>query len=92
MTGEKVPDKDIHISLEVFILKALHNFFFLYTFRLKDDLNSNVTHAMSQINKRYFNNDLGPKSIVEFQNQFGKLYTDSIYSSVVHLFSLKVIV
>ena len=67
-----------------------YNYFFFYDFRLKDDLNSNVTHAMSQINKRYFNNDLGPKSIAEFQNQFGKLYTDSIYSSVVHLFSLKV--
>ena len=71
-------------------LNKICTIIFLYTFRLKDDLNSNITHAMSQINRRYFNNDLGPKSIAEFQNQFGKLYTDSIYSSVVHLFSLKV--
>ena len=59
-------------------------------FRLKDDLYRNFTQTILLINKKYFNNDAGPKSMDDFENNFSKIYSDSIYSSVVHLFASKI--
>merc|ERR1712156_50990 len=58
--------------------------------KLKDDLYRNFTQTILLINKKYFNNNAGPKSMDDFENNFSKIYSDSIYSSVVHLFASKI--
>ena len=53
--------------------------------RIQEDFPPNFSQAMKLINQKYFGQEKGPKDVQNFAENFGQMYSDSVYAAGVHL-------